>query len=183
VAPGRRDGQPRNDGHAYSPLKVIPLYCIYIIVFTSLHHDSGKGYQGDCQTYDCNALSRSCDLVLARPQASLLLSFFPPYPIAIMIATPAETPVVATGGKAPVNVEPTVPDHVDGHEDEDDGNEDEDDALGSGVLGGEGAKKKKKKKKPKKKKVEQTDPPGLGLSKLFPSGVYPLGEVHEYKDE
>lgn len=45
------------------------------------------------------------------------------------------------------------------------------------------AKKKKKKKKPKKKKLEQSDPPRVGLSKLFPSGVYPEGEIQPYKDE
>jgi methionyl aminopeptidase len=45
------------------------------------------------------------------------------------------------------------------------------------------AKKKKKKKKPKKKKAEQSEPPRVGLSKLFPSGVYPTGEIQEYKDE
>ena len=47
----------------------------------------------------------------------------------------------------------------------------------------DGAKKKKKKKKPKKKKAVQSDPPRVGLSKLFPSGVYPTGEICEYKDE
>jgi hypothetical protein len=47
---------------------------------------------------------------------------------------------------------------------------------------GEG-KKKKKKKKPKKKKLEQTDPPRLGLSKFFPDGIYPEGEIQPYKDE
>lgn len=46
-----------------------------------------------------------------------------------------------------------------------------------------GTKKKKKKKKPKKKKATQSDPPRVGLSKLFPSGVYPTGEICEYKDE
>jgi hypothetical protein len=45
------------------------------------------------------------------------------------------------------------------------------------------AKKKKKKKKSKKKKVEQSDPPRVGLSKLFPSGIYPEGELQPYKDE
>jgi len=44
-------------------------------------------------------------------------------------------------------------------------------------------KKKKKKKKPKKKKAEQTDPPRVGLSKLFPSGIYSEGELQPYKDE
>jgi methionyl aminopeptidase len=45
-------------------------------------------------------------------------------------------------------------------------------------------KKKKKKKKPKKKKkVEQGDPPRTGLSKVFPAGKYPVGEIQEYKNE
>ena len=45
------------------------------------------------------------------------------------------------------------------------------------------AKKKKKKKKSKKKKLEQSDPPRVGLSKLFPHGVYAEGEIQPYKDE
>ncbi|CDO73087.1 hypothetical protein BN946_scf185007.g141 [Trametes cinnabarina] len=49
-------------------------------------------------------------------------------------------------------------------------------------AGGEG-KKKKKKKKPKKKKLEQTEPPTVGLSKLFPDGKYPEGELQDYKDD
>lgn len=55
--------------------------------------------------------------------------------------------------------------------------------LNLAVLGD--AKKKKKKKKPKKKaKGEvQSEPPRVGLSKLFPSGIYPEGEIQEYKDE
>ena len=47
---------------------------------------------------------------------------------------------------------------------------------------GEG-KKKKKKKKSKKKKLEQTEPPTIGLSKLFPDGKFPEGELQEYKNE
>jgi len=47
---------------------------------------------------------------------------------------------------------------------------------------GEG-KKKKKKKKSKKKKVYQSEPPRVGLSKLFPNGIYPEGEIQEYRDE
>lgn len=44
-------------------------------------------------------------------------------------------------------------------------------------------KKKKKKKKPKKKKaaVVQSEPPRVGLSKLFPTANYPEGEISEYK--
>jgi methionyl aminopeptidase len=46
-----------------------------------------------------------------------------------------------------------------------------------------GGKKKKKKKKSKKKKAQQSDPPRVGLSKLFPDGKYPEGELQEYKNE
>ena len=48
------------------------------------------------------------------------------------------------------------------------------------------AKKKKKKKKPKKKAAkteQQSEPPRVGLTKLFPDGNYPEGELHDYKDE
>ncbi|KAH0838097.1 peptidase M24, structural domain-containing protein [Lanmaoa asiatica] len=46
-----------------------------------------------------------------------------------------------------------------------------------------GQKKKKKKKKPKKKKIQQTDPPRVGLSKIFTNGIYPEGEIQPYKDD
>ncbi|KAI0081102.1 methionine aminopeptidase 2-like protein [Panus rudis PR-1116 ss-1] len=58
----------------------------------------------------------------------------------------------------------------------------EEEAVVDGQAGGEG-KKKKKKKKPKKKKVTQTDPPRIGLSKLFPDGNFPEGELQDYKDD
>jgi len=48
---------------------------------------------------------------------------------------------------------------------------------------GEAKKKKKKKKPKKKKKVEQGDPPRTGLSKVYPDGKYPVGEIQEYKNE
>jgi hypothetical protein len=48
---------------------------------------------------------------------------------------------------------------------------------------GEVKKKKKKKKPKKKKKVEQGDPPRTGLSKMYPDGKYPVGEIQEYKNE
>jgi methionyl aminopeptidase len=51
-------------------------------------------------------------------------------------------------------------------------------------IGNADQKKKKKKKKPKKKakggEVKQTDPPRVGLSKIFTNGIYPEGETHEY---
>ena len=42
---------------------------------------------------------------------------------------------------------------------------------------------KEKKKPKKKKKVEQGDPPRTGLSKVYPDGKYPVGEIQEYKNE
>jgi methionyl aminopeptidase len=48
---------------------------------------------------------------------------------------------------------------------------------------GETKKKKKKKKPKKKKKVEQGDPPRTGLSKVYPDGKYPVGEIQEYRNE
>jgi hypothetical protein len=61
--------------------------------------------------------------------------------------------------------------------------EEEEDDITAATPGADGAKKKKKKKKPKKKKMTQTEPPRVGLSKLFPTGVFPVGEIQDYKDE
>ncbi|KAE9409123.1 peptidase M24A, methionine aminopeptidase [Gymnopus androsaceus JB14] len=69
-------------------------------------------------------------------------------------------------------------------EDNDDAEEDEEDVVEVDPSGTGDAKKKKKKKKPKKKKkVEQSDPPRVGLSKFFPTGIYPEGELQPYKDD
>jgi methionyl aminopeptidase len=52
-----------------------------------------------------------------------------------------------------------------------------------------GSAKKKKKKKPKKKKAAagvplvQSEPPRVGLSKIFLDGVFPVGEEEEYGGE
>lgn len=43
-------------------------------------------------------------------------------------------------------------------------------------------KKKKKKSNKKKKKLRQTEPPTIGLTRLFPSGVYPEGEIQQYDE-
>lgn len=52
--------------------------------------------------------------------------------------------------------------------------------------------KKKKKKKPKKKKTAaadagvplvQSEPPRVGLGKIFLDGVFPVGEEEEYREE
>lgn len=71
------------------------------------------------------------------------------------------------------------------HDDSDSEGEDGDQVNGTSSSG---APKKKKKKKSKKKKggagggpaMKQTDPPSIGMTKLYPSGNYPVGEVSEY---
>lgn len=50
---------------------------------------------------------------------------------------------------------------------------------------GEQKKKKKKKKSKKKAKTgenKQTDPPRVGLTKIFVNGTYPEGEIQEYRE-
>jgi hypothetical protein len=48
---------------------------------------------------------------------------------------------------------------------------------------------KTKKKKPKKKKKVvnqqgiQTEPPTIPVATLFPNGLYPIGELQDYKEE
>jgi methionyl aminopeptidase len=73
------------------------------------------------------------------------------------------------------------------------GGEDEDGVNDTAGGDTNGVAKKKKKKKPKKKKnaaaaaggpaMKQTEPPSIGVSKLYPSGQYPVGEVSEYTGE
>ncbi|KAL5640430.1 hypothetical protein ACGC1H_007621 [Rhizoctonia solani] len=81
------------------------------------------------------------------------------------------------------------PDPVEAKEEEEKEEEEEEEEAQEGENGGaEGAKKKKKKKKSKKKKTGaaptvQSDPPRVGLSFLFPNGVYPEGEIQEYKND
>jgi len=73
--------------------------------------------------------------------------------------------------------------------DPDDSDDAEDDA--NGPVESTGAAKKKKKRRPKKKKPKaggqsatvQSSPPRVLLSQLFPSGVYPVGEEVEYKND
>ncbi|KAK4688677.1 methionyl aminopeptidase, partial [Tremellales sp. Uapishka_1] len=61
-------------------------------------------------------------------------------------------------------------------EGDDDDDEEGGDADGAAMTDG---KKKKKKKKPKKKKAIQSEPPRVGLSKMFKNGVYPPGQEVE----
>lgn len=57
---------------------------------------------------------------------------------------------------------------------------DKDDFDGLVPAESEGKKKKKNKKKKKKSKAVQTDPPTIGLSKIFTNNVYPEGELSDY---
>ncbi|KAL1406430.1 Methionine aminopeptidase 2 [Vanrija albida] len=82
-----------------------------------------------------------------------------------------------------LSLEDKVPDNVE-VEGDDVEDEEDDEAGGDGAAGD--AKKKKKKKKPKKKKAPaavQSEPPRVGLSKIFRSGVYPVGQEVEYKND
>lgn len=47
----------------------------------------------------------------------------------------------------------------------------------------ERARRRRKRRSPKKKKVEQTEPPRVAITKLFPDGNYPEGELQEYKND
>lgn len=78
----------------------------------------------------------------------------------------------------PVDGEERPPQQVDPEEHD----EEDEDGPAEPSAAGEG-KKKKKKKKPKKKKAEQTEPPRVGLSKFYPDGNYPEGEIQTYKDD
>ncbi|KAK6908483.1 methionine aminopeptidase, type II [Kwoniella mangroviensis CBS 8507] len=75
------------------------------------------------------------------------------------------------------------PDVVDNEDEEGD---EEDDVEGDDAPESGDAKKKKKKKKSKKKKsatVTQSEPPRVGLSKIYKNGVYPIAEEVEYKND
>ncbi|KAF8625199.1 hypothetical protein AX15_005504 [Amanita polypyramis BW_CC] len=87
----------------------------------------------------------------------------------------AHEPAADRAPSKTVNEEEYAPEQVDG----DEGDED---VTADVTVSGEG-KKKKKKKKPKKKKPEQTDPPRVGLSKFYPGGIYPEGEIQTYKND
>lgn len=62
---------------------------------------------------------------------------------------------------------------------------DEEAAIEEPGAGNGEAKKKKKKNKKKKKKTPstQTDPPTVGIAKLFPDKIYPLGQLCDYPGE
>ena len=72
-------------------------------------------------------------------------------------------------------------------EQDDQDDQDDDEAP---VAGGDADKKKKKKKSGNKKKksktvkaaMQQTDPPTIGLTKMFPNGQFPVGEIQPYDE-
>lgn len=72
-------------------------------------------------------------------------------------------------------------------EQDDQDDQDDDEAP---VAGGDADKKKKKKKSGNKKKksktakaaMQQTDPPTIGLTKMFPNGQFPVGEIQQYDE-
>ena len=71
--------------------------------------------------------------------------------------------------------------NAEGDADDDD---DDDEGAPAGNTGDAEKKKKKKKKNnnKKKKRTAQTEPPTVGLSRIFPSGVYPVGELQAYDE-
>ncbi|CCG84870.1 protein of unknown function [Taphrina deformans PYCC 5710] len=81
-------------------------------------------------------------------------------------------------------VSPTLEQDKKDSESDQDGNEgDETQANVDDSVDASNPSKKKKKKKPKKKsKPKQTEPPSVGLSRLFASGVYPHGQAMPYND-
>ncbi|KAJ7651686.1 peptidase M24, structural domain-containing protein [Mycena polygramma] len=44
-------------------------------------------------------------------------------------------------------------------------------------------RRRRRRKSPRRKSPEQSDPPRIGLSKFFPDGHYPEGEIQHYKDD
>ncbi|KAG9062650.1 Methionine aminopeptidase 2 [Linnemannia hyalina] len=65
----------------------------------------------------------------------------------------------------------------------DDDEEEEEEEEANGAPTATASKKKKKKKNNKKKKKTQTEPPTIPVSVLFPTKIYPEGEICEYKDD
>jgi len=72
----------------------------------------------------------------------------------------------------------------DGGDSDSEGEEGDEGVAGAGANGTASAPKKKKKKPKKKKKANagltQTDPPSIGLTKIYIDGQFPVGEIQEY---
>ncbi|GJJ74135.1 methionyl aminopeptidase [Entomortierella parvispora] len=85
------------------------------------------------------------------------------------------------GKKAPVNGAQDA--EGDAENDDDDDDEAEVEVEGDATATKSASKKKKKKKNNKKKKKVQTEPPTIPMSVLFPSKIYPQGEICDYKED
>lgn len=74
--------------------------------------------------------------------------------------------------------------HEEGDDDDDEDDEDAEDATGAnGAATGAAKKKKKNKKKKKKSKagaMTQSEPPRVGLTKIYTDGKFPVGEIQQY---
>ncbi|EXX50736.1 Map2p [Rhizophagus irregularis DAOM 197198w] len=99
-----------------------------------------------------------------------------------------------TNGSVKVNLE-TEKNPIEQATNAEDENDEEEEAEG-GTPDSEATKKKKKKKKKKKSgatnngvndasngKITQTEPPSIPVSRFFPDGNYPEGEICEYKND
>jgi methionyl aminopeptidase len=112
-------------------------------------------------------------------------------PESVAVKTPAVEAVPVAEGKLAAAAAPAKPTpNADDSGSDDDG--DEAPADGAAPAGGAGKKKKKKKSGAAKKKaqkarqagpaMEQTEPPTVGITKIFPTNVYPVGHILEYPD-
>ncbi|KAG0052976.1 Methionine aminopeptidase 2 [Gryganskiella cystojenkinii] len=84
----------------------------------------------------------------------------------------------AANGDAPEDQAEDLEDDADDDDDDDEG-----EVEGETTTTKTASKKKKKKKNNKKKKKVQTEPPTIPISVLFPSKIYPEGQICNYKDD
>jgi methionyl aminopeptidase len=111
-----------------------------------------------------------------------------------LVSSPSPPPASMDGEKAKIE-EKCEEKHEEEEEEEE---EEEVPSVSSDNSGPKDVKKKKKKRKKKKKSqpnapsentgaikpaIFQTDPPTIPVSKLFPQGHFPVGEIQQYKDD
>ncbi len=99
------------------------------------------------------------------------------------IADVADCTVEDAGSKPKPDATPASNGNLNDGNNSDDSEDEADDAA---QAAGSGAAKKKKKRKPKKKKkdpTQQSDPPRVLISQLFPDKVYPKGEEVPYVND
>ncbi|KAN0064912.1 Methionine aminopeptidase 2 [Thecaphora frezii] len=95
----------------------------------------------------------------------------------------AATSLPAKGGDQPAPAQDKGAAAADSDDDDDD------EPISNGGEGAAASKNKKKKKKNKsgaaKRKAKagvQTEPPRVGVTKLFPNGIFPVGEIQQYDE-